>query len=470
MLTAVAAWGAPEIATAQGVTATVGARRAEEAAREAAEIETAAAKAIPKPIVLKDRDGRYSVERPVLTTENAHVAGLVKHDNLERVLTKAELYLLLELALQDAPPARVDPSKRADFEYMRESTTMMDILTGWSHNALLALHASRLGFQASEREIEEELNRRRDGAGDARGGAQIEPPLSQAARNLLIPGELLRQEVRDALLTEKLIKDMMEENYTDRDYREFYENLRRQNPKLAYMMTDWPEFWVFMIHRPIPSFQTTDRERRTYENEMKDLRRELSKRRPDFEELERARGRDGRVVAADLGWITGWDPFPHKVKLEIANLKVGETSPVFSVENTWYVVRLMDFKEGSGNSYEANRERVKNYFFGQLKERVAELLIEQGEYTVAMETEGLYNWDPITAEEAAELLKISQDRLRGDETTVAANETAAGARTSSATPPTLGAKPPVATPLPAVRLPPIPPPGGQVQRTIPPPD
>ncbi len=287
----------------------------------------------------------------------------------KRYLRKGELDQRVEKLL--ALEGEFNREKENEDSFRRYSEGR--IVEEWIHIALLAREAEENGFTVTDEEIEKKIEELRV---EYAPNLDIETALKRAGytRDQYI------QEMRDAILGEKLIHDYIRKKYTEKQLREIY-NLNQEQFIFP------PSVRVLHIFRSIPRYASKDQKKRIYD-EMNELRKRALKGE-DFRELAKQSDAYSRYKGGDLGWLTPNNRLPEPVNGVVFEVKPGRISKVIldKREYGYHLIKVLEKRPASGTTFEEARKNVELLVFDQEKEQLLERL--KAKYRVVINFSGI---------------------------------------------------------------------------------
>lgn len=292
-----------------------------------------------------------------------------------RYLTLPQLRMRVDLLLRNAPPLN-DPELEQDRRVIYES----NLLAKWIETTALAEHARQIGLTVNEEEVDRTLYEL----------AQQDGQFSETHQRMTligVPEEDLRQEIRDGILVEKLVRKRINEVFSEDQLRAIF-----QMQKKLFVEPARARVWqVFMPTLDLKTHRQLDEMR----DRMNDLRKQL-RRCDDEEELaeliaEYKSTREIRIK--DLGWVAENDLFPKPVLKAMFSLDPGDTSDVIRSQQGFHAVKVLERQDGGKASFAAARPHVENLLFDQVKNAIYETLKRHME--IHSNAGGLSKWRPV---------------------------------------------------------------------------
>ncbi len=284
---------------------------------------------------------------------------------------EARIALLTRTGGKRDPSSGIDP---AEERYQ----LAQKIVTDWVENATLALEAQQQGYKVTEEEIDAAL------AKISQESSTDMQEVSAHIGMIGIPQGQLREELRDGLLIEKFILDVVR-SYDKSIYKKIFE-------------TEPMEFLVPPKAKVFHAFHALDRSMTSKQREkildkLEDIRKEMKKKNPDYAALEKLSNPAEMLAVADMGWVSADGDTAHgmdKLLSVIFSLEPGQTSEVFTAGLGAHVVRVLEREEGSKFSFEGAMPQIENYLFEKTKHASYEAL--KTKYKIQMNTGGLTRW------------------------------------------------------------------------------
>lgn len=341
-----------------------------------------------------EREKTYSFAEPVLTPDGRKIAAMVN----DSYMTLEELNSRVAAVLKDMEPIRhPDPKERLRLREDRFLSIANQLISDWVMTTMLALQGKGLGFSASEQEVEEAL--------EELNQAQLERVDSEGAASptqmIGIPESQLREEVRNSLIIEKYINNLVDIQFDEADYRRIY----RIDPN-SFTVPD--RVRAFHVFHPLPVRRDADTMEEV-EDVMKDIQKKL--RRTDAEEMAEIvrESEDEPWTAGDMGWVNSTNRTVPPVLLRaLFSTEVEKASPVFQSREGFHVVRIMEREKSRQKGFEAAKPQIRNYLFTKTKYATYEST--KSLYDIRYNTGGLKHWKEVSAEEAIRLGKERAER------------------------------------------------------------
>lgn len=319
-----------------------------------------------------DRPVRDMVSEPWLSPGGERLVAVVE----DRFLTRNELDLRVRLLLQNAPLIEeTDPDRLAELEEDRRVGIAQKLLSDWVQTTALSIMAERSGFVVKEEEVEDALSELAHKSDSSRRGVRRQIKL------VGVPEEKLHEEVRDSLLVERFIMKTVRD-IPQRVYRTLYE----ERPGLFLIP---PRHKVFHAYANLDMAMSA-RERKDISDRMKDIRKALSKRNPDYKALIALSDENMGLAVGEMGWIGADTPLAGDIKSQIFSLEPGGTSEVFQATRGLHVVRVLEREEGSDFTFDAAIPQIENYLFEKSKDAIYGVVKSSME--IKLNSGGLNRW------------------------------------------------------------------------------
>ena len=362
---------------------------------------------------LTDRKpGTVSVARPILSPSGEKVVALVN----DRYLSESELATRVAIEMMSTGlelrhvqlsgnGIQFEPdafSSERTFEKRRQEAAQR-LLGEWVRDTTLTLHAAANRYRVSNWEIEEKLLELADSS-----GGDVEE-VEGTIRAVGIPSSQLREEVRDAILIEKYLRDIMRKIYTNRHYRQIWDSFGEDSIPMFQIP---PRVQAFHVFRVVHGAMTKG-QRKDIKKEMESLRKLLRKRNPDYDALRGRSDQDRQLQIGATGWLNARAILPAGLHQALFSLEVGETSKVFQEGNGLHIVKILEREEGSGFTFETAIPQIENFIIMQLKNDVFDQLRRlrrnsdgSAYYKIRMNSGGLNEWIEVgTREEVAQMIR-----------------------------------------------------------------
>lgn len=214
-----------------------------------------------------------------------------------------------------------------------------EIITNWTHKTAVAAVARERGIQVTNDEVKAELERRQ-----ARFGQNLPAALRQAG----FTEEEVEDEIRDALLVDKIVAKILQETYPEEKLRELY----NASPDQFQASRRFHLREIFK--KKIPGREKEAREA------LEKIRLEIAKG-VSFEELaQRESDSPTTATAGDVGWIDASTPISPAQAEAIGRLKPGEVSDVIELGDGYQLLKLVAIEEPKPG-FEGARNVVEAY-------------------------------------------------------------------------------------------------------------
>jgi predicted transcriptional regulator len=377
---------------------------------------------------------------PWLAPTGEQLVGIVE----QRTMTKPQLERRVQLLLKQSPPIK-DPKLAEDQRVMYES----QVLAEWIENTALAVYAEQLGIAVSDQEVQQALDQL---ANRTHGSAS--PQVSDQVRLIGFRESELRQEARDALLVEKVVRRGIRELVTDTEMRDIYAKYPKN------LLFDPTRVRAWQLYYPVTR-RLNRREEKQVTARLADWRKKLARAATpdDYKALQAQLGGGGRLlqrdeeltqlhqsanlpgvapteperpVLIDMGWIAAGDLIPPAIHQQLFGLKAGETSKVFQSETKdrdlgYNAVKVVERVEGEHGSFEQAKPHIENLVFDHVRDLVYEAA--KIKLKIYSDSSGLKKWQtlgpaptpavgpmpaPATQEPDLNPLRRDLSRSRGD--------------------------------------------------------
>jgi peptidyl-prolyl cis-trans isomerase C len=241
-----------------------------------------------------------------------------------------------------------------------------NVLEDWVEIALLADEAEAKGFSVTPPELEQKLD-----ALQATSEPHID--LEKALKSLGVTREEFRNEMRDALLGEKLIRMRLAQMYPEEKLREIYNTMPQK------FITP-PQVRVSQIFRAVSGDKTKKEKKAIYDDMVALHRRAVAGE--DFATLAKASDAPSKDRGGDIGWVTAVNALPKPLDSLIFQLKVGEISKVVESQFGYHIIKITDTRPATGLKFEDARPAVENYVFGTARNSLLEEIKSTRKITV----------------------------------------------------------------------------------------
>jgi peptidyl-prolyl cis-trans isomerase C len=270
-----------------------------------------------------------------------------------RALTKEQLDRKVEKLLPKQTPS-------TDMEiYMQDRRAAEgQLLSDWADVALLAVEAEAQGLTVSDEELAQGIEKLKQAADHP---VDIDAMLARAG---VLKTEFLN-EMRDAFLGDKLIRQEVEKEFPEPKLRAFYEERRMYFIHPAMVRASH----IFKGFHGTP----TKEEKKQLREKMEELhKRALAGE--DFEQLAKESDAFSRAHGGDLGWVEAKNFLPIPVGEALFRLKVGEVSKVIESEFGYHLIKVTDVRPPQGNTYESARDEVVLTMYTEMRKRLLQSL------------------------------------------------------------------------------------------------
>lgn len=341
---------------------------------------------------IQQREKRYSYAEPILSPDGKPIAAMVDTE----YMTLEELNSRIRAAMRGMKPLEhPDAAERLRLSEDRVLAIANELIRDWVINTMLALQGRGLGYKVTEAEIDaalEQLQNSQDG--------RVETVAESPATMIGIRESEFRGEVRDSLIIEKYINDLVDARFKDEDYQRVY----RINPA-SFRIPD--RVRAFHVFHPMPAKRDADSVREAQKNAER-LRKELRRAsKEDMAKMAKASMGQG-WSAGDMGWVTSDAQTLQPVLMQaLLSTPVNETSPVVQSRDGFHAVRILERENGSAPGLEHSRPQIRNYFFAKTKYATYESL--KSLYDIRYNTGGLKHFREVSAEE---LSRRNKEKLK----------------------------------------------------------
>ncbi|MCD6386178.1 peptidylprolyl isomerase [Candidatus Sumerlaeota bacterium] len=283
------------------------------------------------------------------------IVAIVDH----RYLRKNELKIRTDKLLAQNKSNRKDTESEQAFRRFTEGK----IVKEWVNIALLAAEAEKRGLRVTDAELQEKLDQLHK---EYAPNLDIESALKKAGYTR----DQFLQEMRDAILGEKLVHDYITKHYSEKQIREFYN-------KNKALFINPPMVRVLHIFRALTGNESKKELKAIYK-EMQALRKRALQGE-DFRELAKESDALSRYRGGDLGWLTPANRLPAPINTLIFKYKPGEVSKVILDKKRYgyHLIKVVEKKKATGVTFEEARQDVELYLFNQVKEKLIEQLKHQ---------------------------------------------------------------------------------------------
>jgi len=289
-----------------------------------------------------------------------------------------------------------------------------EILNDWVDTRLLVMEARARGFTVSNDEIERYVQ----GTAQESG---LKVPVAAQLRRIGLPEEKFRQTIADAILCDKVIRQVIRETVPDSYLREVYD----KSPAL---------FWVYPrrhVRQICLQFKgnETESDIRAMERRMNSIRRSIVWFGTKFEEYV-AKHPAENFFYHDLGWLAMGDnitprqrfiydnvafriPPPKAGKEPEYALKVGEVSEVMrSPDSGFHLFQIVEELPARRKTFEEAREELESgWCFTEARRKLMKDL--EKKYRVYRDPEGFFELESQAKEELTTQIPVHLKGRRG---------------------------------------------------------
>jgi len=243
------------------------------------------------------------------------------------------------------------------------------VLEDWVDIALLADEAEAQGLAVTPDELQQKVD-----ALKTASGTRVD--VEKALNSLGVTKTEFLNEMRDAILGEKLIRTRLAQAYPKDKLREIYNALPEK------FITP-PQVCVSHIFRAL-SGNETKKEKNTLYSEIKALhRRALAGE--DFAALAKASDAPSRDRGGDIGWFTAVNSLPTPLDTLIFKLKVGKISKVVESQFGYHILKISEARPATGLTFEDARPAVEDYVFATVRNDLLQAVKSRKRVTVIVE-------------------------------------------------------------------------------------
>ncbi len=234
------------------------------------------------------------------------------------------------------------------------------IVGNWVNISLLAAEAEQRGFSVSQEGLDENLEKLRE---------EYAPNLdiSVALQRAGYTRDEYMNEMRDALLGEKLIHNYVSKKYSTQQLEEIYKKNRSNFIKP-------PQVHVLHIFKSLNTPESGQK-KKDVRKSLQELRKR-AKKGEDFRELAKHSDALSRSKGGDLGWLSPSNRLPEPINALVFKVKPGKVSKVVEDDKGYgyHLIKVLDKKPASGLTFEDARQDVEVYLFEQTKETLLQQL------------------------------------------------------------------------------------------------
>lgn len=243
------------------------------------------------------------------------------------------------------------------------------ILEDWVDIAFLADAAEAQGFTVTPAELQQKM--------DALQSASEAPvDIDKALTSMGVTRTEFLDEMRDAILGEKIIRSRLAQAYPEKKLREIY----KATPEKFFTL---PQVRVSHIFRALKGNETS-KEKKVLYNEMQDLRRRALAGE-DFAALAKASDAPSKDKGGDIGWFTTANSLPEPLDTLILKLKPGEISKVVESKFGYHILKITDTRPATGMNFEDARTAVENSVFSTVRNDLLQEIKSKKSVTVVVD-------------------------------------------------------------------------------------
>lgn len=251
-----------------------------------------------------------------------------------------------------------------------EEFYLSKVLEDWVDIALLADEAEAQELAVTPDELQQKID-----ALQSMPGTQID--VEKALKSLGVTKTEFLNEMRDAILGEKLIRARLAQAYPEDKLREIY------NAMPEKFITS-PQVRVSHIFRALSGNETKKQKKALY-NEIKELRRRALAGE-DFAALAKASDALSRDRGGDIGWSAAVNSLPRPLDTLIFELKVGKISKIVESKFGYHILKLTEARSATGLTFDDARPAVEDYVFATVRNDLLQAI--KGRKRVAVIVEG----------------------------------------------------------------------------------
>jgi peptidyl-prolyl cis-trans isomerase C len=243
------------------------------------------------------------------------------------------------------------------------------VLEDWVDISLLADEAEAQGLAVTPDELQQKV--------DALQTASEMPiDVEKALKSLGVTKTEFLNEMRDAILGEKLIRTRLAQAYSEDKLREIYNALPEK------FITP-PQVCVSHIFRAL-SGKETKKQKKVLYNEIKELRQRALAGQ-DFAALAKDSDAPSRDRGGDIGWFSAVNSLPKPLDTLIFELKVGKISKIVESRFGYHILKLTDARPATGLTFEDARPAVEDYVFATVRNDLLQAIKGTKRVTVIVE-------------------------------------------------------------------------------------
>lgn len=300
----------------------------------------------------------------------------------KKSLSKREMNKNVDILMSKAPEKQETEEYSARRRFYEEK-----FVFDWMKNAVFTEEASSQGITVDEAEVQKKIDDLLKESGE-----KIE--LSEKLKQLNISEQELLNQIRDAIMTEKLIFSEINKKYTDDDFKKLY-SLKPEQFQTPTMLR------VSQIFKKFSGTETMNEKKKlkeTFEDIAKKLKRDPSK----FEEYVEMYSEDAvaKKNKGDLGWQDAYNLLPDPVNKEIFKMNVGEVSGIMESKYGVHIIKITDKKESVGKTFETAKPLILEYLYKTFEPHLFEDYKKS--HTVIINASGI---DPLKARQMMEKKK-----------------------------------------------------------------
>ncbi len=272
----------------------------------------------------------------------------------DRTLYKWQMDKNVDLLLKSAP------EKPDSDEYEQRKTFYEErFVYDWTKSTLYAREAISRGLTVSDSEVDNKIKTLLKESGENIN-------LEQRLQQLNITETEFREQMKDAILTDKLVLKEITSRYSDEQLKAVY----TANPNYFKTST---QVKVSQIFKKISGEETFSK-KKSMKEEIEKIREKASKNPEKFSEYAEEFSDDvlSKKQKGDLGWQDVYNLLPKPVNKTIFKLKVGEISDVIETKYGYHILKVTDRKESTGNTFEEAKPLIIEYLYKAIDEKVYE--------------------------------------------------------------------------------------------------
>lgn len=272
----------------------------------------------------------------------------------KRMLFKMELNKNIEILMKNSPEAKGTEEYEARKRVYEER-----FVDEWVRNVLFAEEAVSKGLTVDDSEINDKIKKLL-----AESGINVQ--LSDKLKELNISEAEFRTQMRDAILTDKLIQYEISKRYTEEQLKAIY----TAKPDFFRTSTTVRVSQIFKKY----SGSETYSDKKKMKNELEDIRDKARKNPENFGELANRFSDDvlSKKNDGDLGWQDPFNLLPKPINTLIFKLKVNEISEVIETQYGYHIIKVTERKESKGNNFEEAKPLIIDSLFKSLGDTLFE--------------------------------------------------------------------------------------------------